>query len=181
MSKKAVELINLGLQIIKTRDIESAELAYWANYKAMKLGHPEGASNLGYMHELGIGTPQGYENAKYWYQKTISLGEPHSVQAEFRLARLYQLGKLGDVDLILAKELYQSALQKAESPLSSWPSDKDNYLPRIRAELTKLEKLAKTSKSGSLNSSIEIEPQPSHSRNSAQQSTTGSFDVTKQY
>ena len=134
--RKARELIGIAWEIMISEKRENAPLAYWANYQALKLGHPEAASNLGYMHELGIGIPVDYKKAGYWYQKTIDMGEPHSAQAEIQLARLYQLGKMGKVDLNRAKELYESALQLANGP--NWPGSRSQYVKEIQAGLTEL-------------------------------------------
>jgi TPR repeat protein len=129
-------LISIAWEMMKSPNSKDAPLAYWANYQALRLGHPEGASNLGYMHEFGIGPPVDYKKAEYWYQKTIEMGEPHSAQAEIQLARFHQLGKTGKIDLNRAKELYESALKLANGP--NWSILRIQYLKEIQTGLAEI-------------------------------------------
>jgi serine/threonine protein kinase len=119
--RQATEYLRVGWQPIEKKESNYYALAYWANYQALRLGHPEGASNLGYMHELGLGVPVDYEKAAYWYIKAITMGQPHSNQAEFHLASLLQEGKLGSVDLDSARQLFFAALEVSRN--GNWKSD----------------------------------------------------------
>ena len=138
--KRAWMLVGVGWGPIKERANNDYRIAYWANYQALLLGYPEGASNLGLMHELGLGVPVDYQKAAYWYARTIELGQPHSAQAEIHLANLIQTGKLGNVDLLKARRLFDNAYYIADDP--HWRESRAEFLAEIEAgrkENTRLE------------------------------------------
>ena len=128
---KSIEMVNVGWEIIKSKNTAYYPFAYWINYQALKLGHPEGASNMAMMHELGLGTEINYSSAVYWYNTTIKMGQPHSAQAEVRLAKIYRTGLFGPVDLVTAKDLYILASKIINDNKSS-ASTSNELLEEIR-------------------------------------------------
>jgi serine/threonine protein kinase len=119
--QQAIDYLSIGWGPIKEKETNYYPLAYWANYQSLLLGYPEGASNLGYMHEFGLGVPIDYEKAAYWYVRAIELGQPHSDLAEFHLANLLQEGSLGKVDLISARQLFLAAIEVGRN--GNWKSE----------------------------------------------------------
>jgi serine/threonine protein kinase len=135
----ADEYVGVGWSAIKSGQTSLYPIGYWANYEALKLGHPEGASNLGYMHEFGLGVPVDYKKAAYWYEKTISLGQPHSAQAEIQLANLIQSGRVGFVDLDRALKLLKDAQNVAN--LSAWKNSRNENLAAINKAISENSRL----------------------------------------
>jgi TonB family protein len=139
VKKIASEYVSVGWSAIKSGQTSLYSIGYWANYEALKLGHPEGASNLGYMHEFGLGVPVDYKKAAYWYEKTISLGQPHSAQAEIHLANLIQDGKLGPINLDRSLKLLRDAQNVAN--LSAWSDSRNEYLIAINKAISENSRL----------------------------------------
>ena len=138
VSWKAHKLLAPGWTILEQRDAPYYQLALKLNTESYELGHPEGASNIGYIYEHGLGVPRNYQTAASWYQKAINMGNPHSAQAEIHLAELYQYGKLGSPDLVKAKQLYDAALIQADR---GWPGSRDKNHARIEANLKKIRQI----------------------------------------
>ena len=133
---KAGQLVGLGWRIIQAKEADYYKLGFKVNKEAYELGHPEGASNMGYMYEYGMGVPQSYENAASWYQRAINMGKHHSAQAEIHLGQLYQHGKLGKPDLNKARQLYGDAIIQAGH--SNWSFSKAENLRVIQENLDKI-------------------------------------------
>jgi len=137
VSTKARKLMGFAWdKIIKHKDAAYYPLAFKLNQEAYELGHPEGASNMGFMYENGMGIPKNYNIAASWYQKAISMGQPHSAQAELHLGQLYQFGKLGQPDFTKATQLYNAAIIQANDP--DWPGLRNYYLNKIQTNLNKI-------------------------------------------
>ena len=136
ISVKAAKEVTLAWNIVEARDPAYYPLAIKLNTEAFKLGHAEGAANLGYMYEYGFGTPVNYNQAAVWYKKAIDSRWPHSPQAEIQLARLYQNGKLGPPDRALATEYYLQALKIANN--GNWLGTKEKNLKAIQDGLNRL-------------------------------------------
>ena len=152
VSTKSLKLLGIAWdKIIAPKETAYYPLAFKLSEESYELGHPEGASNLGYMYEYGIGTTQSYEKAAVWYQKAINMGQPHSAQAELQLAQLYQYGKLGPANPIKAKQLYDAALVQANDP--NWPGSRTSYISRIQSNL---KKLSNFENEGTSNSNISL-------------------------
>jgi hypothetical protein len=105
---------------------------------------------IGDMYERGLGVPQDYKAARYWYQTALDTGEPNSMAAA-RLARLYEQGlggpqdhqkylQLDPIQSVKEKEAEEnrkwealmSAMAAANSsapPHQENPSHSPNYLP----------------------------------------------------
>lgn len=136
ISSRAVKQVNLGWQIIEAKDSIYYRLALKLNVDAFSLGHAEGASNVGYMHEYGLGTPVNYKVAADWYKKAIDSKWPHSPQAEIQLAKLYQNGRLGPSDKDWATEYYLQAIKIANN--GNWPASKERNIKIIQDGLNQI-------------------------------------------
>ena len=132
VSTLARDLLLLNLDIMQSKLPSNYRIGYWASYQALKLGHPEGATHLGYMHELGLGVSVDYRKAAYWYSTAIHLGQPYSANTKLRLANLIQTGKLGGgvVNLDRALQLLNDAEKIATM---DWWSGFGNLSHDIRA------------------------------------------------
>lgn len=64
--------------------VNYAEAMRW-NLAGYKQGHPEGANNIGELHEKGLGVPKSLDQAKSWYKKASVLGNEEAAE---RLRRL---------------------------------------------------------------------------------------------
>lgn len=122
VNKRAAYSINLGWKIISIEESiptfnsrQNLEKAYDLMQYAYNKGHPEAASNIGYIFEKGLGFSKNIGKAVYWYKKSIDMGEPHSPQAEYQLARIYQSGEDGYQKISEAKELYYRVIEKTQS------------------------------------------------------------------
>lgn len=138
VNKRAAYSINLGWKILLIEENiptfnsrHNLEKAYDLMQYAYNKGHPEAASNIGYMFENGLGFSKNIGKAVYWYKKAIDMGEPHSPQAEYRLARIYQSGEDGYQKITEAKELYYRVIEKTQSKDYAALSSKYRELAQI--------------------------------------------------
>jgi hypothetical protein len=65
---------------------------------------------IGYYNELGLGVPQDYRQAAYWYQKSLS-NQVFDFGANFRLGMLYAWGRGVPQDRQRARALFTAAQQ----------------------------------------------------------------------
>jgi len=145
INELARDFLLLNLDVIRSKLASNFHLGYWASYQALKLGHPEGATHLGYMHEFGLAVPVDHRKAAYWYAKAIELGQPHSVNAELRLAMLIQTGKLGgEIDLVKALQLLHTAENNVRTDWWSGFGDLTNDIKVAKLENLKLQALQST-------------------------------------
>jgi uncharacterized protein len=93
-----------------------------------KMGHPARTenvitqTNLGYMYETGVGTPQNYQLAATWYHRAAQQG---FARAQYFLGMLYDKGKGVPLDYVEAHKWLILAAARATT------GDRD-YFVRIR-------------------------------------------------
>lgn len=135
--ERARKYVDLGWEIMEAKDVPYYPLALKLNTQAYDLRHPEGASNLGYMHEFGMGVKQDYQKAAQWYRKAIEMGQPHSAQAELHLGRLIADNKIPSTNRLREARMYfEAGIEVANN--GTWPSSKDMFLKELGAALNKL-------------------------------------------
>lgn len=121
VSARAAQLVTVAWQMVRLEnDIETNnersnfEAAMRLNKEAYAAGHPESASNIGYMHQYGLGVSRDLDEAIFWYGRAIRMGAPHSAQAEFQLAKIFHTGEGIYSDPELAKKYYQAVIDAAK-------------------------------------------------------------------
>ena len=122
VNMKAGRFVTVGWQMtrleneIETKNsIENFASAMKFNMKGYKGGHPEGASNIGFMYQFGLGVQRDLDKAIMWYGRAIKMGSPHSAQAEYQLARILHTGDGIYYDPELAKKYYQAAIDAGKN------------------------------------------------------------------
>jgi hypothetical protein len=110
----------------------------------------ETRTSIGDMYEMGLGVPQDFKAARYWYQKAIDTGG-HIGRASAQLARLYEQGlggakdhqkylQLDPIQVVREQEAEErrkwealvsamAAANNSASPQQQNPSHPPNYLP----------------------------------------------------
>lgn len=83
------------------------------NTRAAELLHGEGASNLAYMYELGLGTQRDLSKAREWYEKSLAMSGSWSGQSELRLGAIYENGLGVGKNVQRARDLYTQGLNKS--------------------------------------------------------------------
>jgi serine/threonine protein kinase len=156
VSERARKYVDLGWQIMEAKDAAYYPLAFKLNTQAYELKHPEGASNLGYMYEFGMGVKQDYQKAAQWYRKTIEMGQPHSAQAELQLGKLIAENKIPSSNRVREARLYfEAGIEVANN--SSWPAQKDMFLREFGVALNNLnQKRDESSNQASTKKKLEI-------------------------
>lgn len=135
--ERASKYLGLGWEIIEAKDAPYYPLAFKLNSQAYDLGYPEGASNLGYMYEYGLGVKQDYQKAAQWYRKTIEIGQPHSAQAELQLGKLISENKIPSSNRVREARMYfEAGIEVANN--GNWLSSKDRYLKELGVALNNL-------------------------------------------
>lgn len=61
--------------------------AFAWNLQGYRLGHSEGANNIGELYEKGLGVPKDVELAASWYKKASELGNKEAAQSLVRLGK----------------------------------------------------------------------------------------------
>lgn len=138
--ERASKYLGLGWEIIEGKDAPYYPLAFKLNTQAYDLGYPEGASNLGYMNEYGLGVKQDYQKAAQWYRKVIEMGQPHSAQAELQLGKLIAENKIPSSNRVREARMYfEVGIEVANN--GNWSSSKDRYLREIGVALNRLNQI----------------------------------------
>jgi len=114
--------------------------AYELNEKAYKLGHAEGASNIGLMYEKGLGVDEDASVAAKWYLMAKS-SEFHSPQAEIGLARITLQKSHTKENLSIATSYIRAARNNAMDSKSLWYEENDAFLKEVEGLQEYLESL----------------------------------------
>jgi|GEM_PF-2956873 len=137
VNARASKYYVLAWTIIGARDTPYYPLAFRLNTQAYDLGHPEGASNLGYMYEFGMGVQQDFQKAAKWYRKAIEMGQPHSAQAELRLGNLIANNKIPSNTRVREARMYfEAGIEVANN--GNWKDLKSGYLKELGDALNRL-------------------------------------------
>jgi hypothetical protein len=144
-SEEVRKIITQGWENMSKRsavDNPDYELAFELNLKGFNLGHPEGATNLGNLYELGLGVPENLDYALSYYKQAIERGAYHSADAELGVIRTSMKLKLNsgsefsqsDIDELLN---YVILAKKKTTEFNLW-SASDNA--RFISEANRLKK-----------------------------------------
>lgn len=121
VNARAAQLVTVAWQIVMlendiatNNERSNFAAAMRLNKEAYAAGHPESASNIGYMHQYGLGVTRDLDEAIFWYGKAIKMGAPHSAQAEFQLAKIFHTGEGIYSDPGLAEKFYQAVIDAAK-------------------------------------------------------------------
>jgi len=114
--------------------------AYELNEKAYKLGHAEGASNIGLMYEKCLGVDEDASVAAKWYLMAKS-SEFHSPQAEIGLARITLQKSHTKENLSIATSYIRAARNNAMDSKSLWYEENDAFLKEVEGLQEYLESL----------------------------------------
>lgn len=76
-------------------EIDYAEAMRW-NLEGFRLGHSEGANNIGELYEKGLGVPADPRKAAVWYNRAARMGNPEATEQLIRLRRTVFYGTVLD-------------------------------------------------------------------------------------
>jgi curved DNA-binding protein CbpA len=121
----AWKMITLESSISTNNSAKNYKVAFKLNRFGFLSGSPEGASNLGYMYQNGLGTGVDLDEAVKWYLTAIDMGAPHSAQAEYHLGQIYLSSRNGRPDLDESRKLFLKAIEMGSDP--NFPSTASKY------------------------------------------------------
>lgn len=138
-SKFAQEKVSDGWRYMDPRSQKKDYAkAYEYNYEGYKLGHCEGASNIGMLYEYGWGVPLNLSEAARWYTKAQA--HPfHSAQAELGILRLVLVHKLIYLQQPKIEDLFKQADRQLQ--VGAWASHRSEYereLSELRTQYQKI-------------------------------------------
>ncbi|MFT4098048.1 MAG: tetratricopeptide repeat protein [Rhodoblastus sp.] len=92
-------------------------------------GDPRAQAWLGYLYDKGIGVPQNYEKAVYWWHCAADRGQPH---AQFLLGMAHDLGRGAPQDYVLAYAWTNQAVARAQGRLrADWARMRDAIASKL--------------------------------------------------
>ena len=184
-SEEARKIVTQGWENMSKKssvDNPDYELAFELNLKGFNLGHPEGATNLGNLYELGLGIPKNLDYAFSWYKQAIERGAYHSADAELGVIRTTIKLKLdsgsnfsqSDIDELLN---YVILAKKKTTEFNLWSaSDNARFISEANRLKKDIEHLAPESNKLIINDksskSVETENIPEEPEKILEQSTS---------
>jgi len=125
-SEKAKMLVTEGwLYMSPSLNTKDYKRAFDLNKEAYKLGHLEGASNIGLLYEYGWGVDRNPNTALEWY-KIATGGYFHSAQAELGIARILLTPPVNVKSIAAADDWLKKARIQAEHPW--WGEARKSYI-----------------------------------------------------
>ncbi|MEA3418669.1 MAG: tetratricopeptide repeat protein [Campylobacterota bacterium] len=120
-----------GLKAYQSKQY-SAALKYF--YISARHYNINAYTELGLMHEYGIGTASNLATAFYWYEKAANRNSP---LAQYHLATMYEKGKWVKKDMKKAQFWYQNAAQNGNKKAKIRLAGKQSATPTVQPTVQK--------------------------------------------